>query len=173
MAVFAVTLIFFLFRGPLIFNKDKICIESLLELLFSVQLGLVGCPHDKRFVSKLWQVARPKELYLEVAGVVLLLILVHTLVDEGLFLQGHLNLLQVIILLVKILHLFVFLQGKSIASRLHQLLNDLIDFVTQDVDFNVFFSEVYGSLLDDHFFENGVPKDVQKGTFRVPREIAL
>ncbi len=86
MAVFAVTLIFFFFRGPLIFNKDKFWIESLLELLLGVQLCLVGCPHDELFVSKLWQVARPKELYFEVAGVVLLLILVHTLVDKGLFL---------------------------------------------------------------------------------------
>ena len=92
MAVLAVATSKFIIAWPSLFDEVKVFIIPLSELIFDREFILIGNrSQDKCLVAKLLFVAITKELHLEVARVILLLVFVHALVDVRLHLQGLLD----------------------------------------------------------------------------------
>ena len=93
---------------PSLLNQNNIFIEALAKLVFNHNLVLVSTrSQDESFVPKLFLMPISNELNFEIAGVVLSLILMHSLVNVSFCFQGLLYTFKVIIPLVELLDLLI------------------------------------------------------------------
>ena len=115
----------FLLVRPGLLNELKILVIPFSQLVFNGKFVLICTwSQNKSLVFEFIEMAITHEFDFEIASIVLLLIFVHSLVNECFSLERLQDSLEIIVLLEYVFHFLVQIKGQSVAPLFHEAVNN-------------------------------------------------